>query len=95
MTVRPLHERLVVRRIDEKRTASVEIVIPDKGKRKPWKGEVLTVGGGKDKGGDREVVLDVRVGDKVLFAKDSGIAVKVGGEDLLMLPENEFLVILS
>ncbi len=95
MTVRPLHERLVVRRIKEKGTANLEILIPDRGKRKPWKGEVLTVGGGKGTGDDNEVVLDVKVGDTVLFAKESGIDVTIGGEDLLILPENEFLVILK
>jgi chaperonin GroES len=94
MTVRPLHERLVVRRIEENGTAEVEILIPDRGKRKPWKGEVLSVGSGKDVGHVGQVVLDVRVGDTVLFGKESGIDVTIGGEELLILPENEFLVIL-
>ena len=94
MTVRPLHERLLVRRIKEKGTANAEILIPDRGKRKPWKGEVVRVGNGKDTDGEAEVVLKVKVGDKVLFGKDSGIDVTIGGEDLLILPENEYLVIL-
>jgi len=94
MTVRPLHERLLVRRIKEKGTANAEILIPDRGKRKPWKGEVVRVGNGKDTAGEAEVVLKVKVGDKVLFGKDSGIEVTIGGEDLLILPENEYLVVL-
>lgn len=95
MTGRRLHERLVVRRIEEEGTANLEILTPDRGKRRPWKGEVLTVGSGKDTGDDSEAVLDVKVGDTVLFGKESGIGVTIGGEDLLILPENEFLVILS
>jgi chaperonin GroES len=94
MTVRPLHERLLVRRIKEKGTANAEILIPDRGKRKPWKGEVVRVGNGKDTDGEADVVLKVKVGDKVLFGKDSGIEVTIGGEDLLILPENEYLVVL-
>jgi chaperonin GroES len=94
MKVRPLHERLVVRRIEENQPANVEILIPDRGKRRPWKGEVLTVGSRKDTGDDTEVVLDVRVGDMVLFGEGSGIDATIGGEDLLILPENEFLVVL-
>lgn len=92
MTVRPLHQRLLVRRIKEKGTANAEILIPDRGKRKPWKGEVVRVGNGKDD--EVEVVLKVKVGDKVLFGKESGIEVTIGGEDLLILPENEYLVVL-
>ena len=95
MTVRPLHERLLVRRIKEKGTANTEILIPDRGKRKPWKGEVLRVGNGKDTDGEAEVVLKVKVGDKVLFGRESGIDVTIGGEDLLILPENEYLVVLK
>ena len=92
MTVRPLHERLLVRRIKEKGTAKPEILIPDRGKRKPWKGEVVRVGNGKDD--EVDVVLKVKVGDKVLFGKESGIDVTIGGEELLILPENEYLVVL-
>ena len=95
MTVRPLHERLLVRRIKEKGTANAEILIPDRGKRKPWKGEVVRVGNGKDTDSEAEVVLKVKVGDKVLFGKESGIDVTIGGEDLLILPENEYLVVLK
>ncbi len=94
MTVRPLHEHLLVRRIKDKGTANAEILIPDRGKRKPWKGEVVRGGNGKDTDGEAEVVLKVKVGDKVLFGKDSGIDVTIGGEDLLILPENEYVVVL-
>jgi chaperonin GroES len=64
-------------------------------KRKPWKGEVLAVIEGKDPDEGTKVIVDVKVGDKVLFGKCSGIDVKVGGEDLLILPEDEFLVVLT
>ena len=77
-----LHERLLVRRMEE---GDGEILIPDTAKRRPWKGEVLAVGNDKDPGGGKRGALDVKVGDKVLFGKYSGIEVTVNGEDLLVL----------
>lgn len=94
MSVQPLHDRLLVRRIEEKGTVSGELLIPGTAKRRPWKGEVLAVGRDKDPADRPTVVLDVKVGDKVLFGKYSGIDVKVSGEDLLILAEDEFLVVL-
>lgn len=95
MSVQPLHDRLLVRRIEERRTVNGERLISGAAKRKPWKGEVLAVGKGKDPADRPNVVLDVKVGDKVLFAKYSGIDVRISGEDLLILPEDEFLVVLT
>jgi chaperonin GroES len=92
-----LHDRLLVRRIQdqEKETANGKLLIPDTAKRKPWKGEVLAVGSDKDPEVGTKHALDVKVGDKVLFGRHSGIEVKVSGEDLLILPEHEFLVVLT
>jgi len=95
MSAPPLHERLLVRRIEEKETADGEALVPDTAKGKPWKGEVLAVGNDEDPDGGTEVVLHVKVGDKVLFGKYSGIDVEVSGEDLLILLEDEFLVVLA
>ena len=95
MSVQPLHDRLLVRRIEQKGTVHGELLIPGTAKRKPWKGEVVAVGKGKDPDDRTTVILDVKVGDKVLFGKYSGIDVKVSGEDLLILPEDEFLVVLT
>jgi len=92
--VRPLHDRLLVRRIEEKETASRGALVPETAKRKPWKGEVVAVGNGK-KRDDTSKVLDVKVGDKILFGKYAGTGVKISGEDLVILPEDEFLVVLT
>ena len=95
MAVQPLHDRLLVRRIREKKTANGKTLIPDTAKRKPWKGEVLAVGNDKDPEDGTKHAFDVKIGDKVLFGRYSGIEVKISGEDLLILPEHEFLVVLT
>ena len=88
----PLHERLLVRRMQE---GDGESLIPDAAKGRPWKGEVLAVGNDKDPRGATGGALQVKVGDRVLFGRHSGIEVKVDGEDLLVLPENVFLVVIT
>ena len=93
--VRPLHERLLVRRIEEKGVLNRSVLMPATAKRKPWKGEVVAVGNGEHSDAPGSVDLDVKVGDRVLFGKQSGIAVRVRGEDLLVLPEDEFLVVVA
>ena len=95
MKVRPLHDRLLVRRIEEKETAKGGIIIPDSAKEKPQEGEVLAVGNGKilDKG--TKVALDVKKGDKILFGKYSGTEIKIEGEDVLILREDEVLAVLA
>jgi chaperonin GroES len=95
MSTQPLHDRLLVRRIPEQGPVGGEIVIPGTAKRKPWKGEVLVVGQGKDPAERTDVMLDVKIGDKVLFGRQSGIDIKIGGEDLLILPEDAFLEVLA
>ena len=95
MKVRPLHDRLVVRRIEEKETARGGIIIPDTAKEKPQEGEVLAVGNGKLLENGTKVALDVKVGDKILFGKYSGTDIKVEGEDVLILREEEVLAVLA
>jgi chaperonin GroES len=95
MKVRPLHDRLVVRRIEEKETAKGGIIIPDTAKEKPQEGEVLAVGNGKLLDNGTKVGLDVKVGDKVLFGKYSGTDIRLEGEDVLILREDEVLAVLA
>ena len=91
MKIRPLHDRVVVRRMEEERTSAGGIVIPDSAAEKPIQGEILAVGNGKilDSGECRP--LDVKVGDRVLFGKYSGTEVKIDGEDLLVMREEDIM----
>ena len=86
----PLHDRVVVRRIEEKESIKGGIIIPDSAKEKQQEGEVIAVGGGKREKGEL-VPLDVKVGDRVLFGKYSGTEIKIDDEDLLILREEEIL----
>jgi chaperonin GroES len=95
MKVRPLHDRLLVRRIEEKETAKGGIIIPDTAKEKPQEGEVLAVGNGKILENGTKVALDVKVGDKILFGKYTGTEVKIDGKDVLILREDEVLAVLA
>jgi chaperonin GroES len=95
MKVRPLHDRLVVRRIEEKETTKGGIIIPDTAKEKPQEGEVLAVGNGKILDSGVKITLDVKVGDKILFGKYSGTEIKIDGEDVLILREDEVLAVLA
>jgi chaperonin GroES len=95
MKVRPLHDRLVVRRIEEKETAKGGIIIPDTAKEKPQEGSVLAVGNGKVLENGTKVAMDVKVGDKILFGKYSGTEIKIEGEDVLILREDEVLAVLA
>jgi len=90
----PLHDRVIVRRIEEKESVRGGIIIPDSAKEKPQEGEVIAVGAGKREKGER-VPLDVKPGDRVLFGKYSGTEIKVEDEDLLILREEEILAKLS
>ena len=95
MKVRPLHDRLVVRRIEEKETAKGGIIIPDTAKEKPQEGQVLAAGNGKVLENGTKVALDVKVGDKILFGKYSGTDIRIDGEDVLILREDEVLAVLA
>ncbi len=86
----PLHDRVIVRRIEEKETLKGGIIIPDSAKEKPQEAEVIAVGAGKREKGER-IPLDVNVGDRVLFGKYSGSEIKIDGEELLILREEEIL----
>jgi chaperonin GroES len=91
MKIRPLHDRVVVRRMEEERTTAGGIVIPDTATEKPIQGEVIAVGNGKilDNGENR--ALDVKVGDRVLFGKYSGTEVKIDGNDFLVMREDDIM----
>jgi chaperonin GroES len=95
MNIRPLHDRLVVRRLEEETTTAGGIVLPDSAAEKPSQGEVLAVGPGKtlDSGDVRP--LDVKVGDKVIFGQYGGSTVKIDGEELLILNESEIFGVLE
>jgi chaperonin GroES len=86
----PLHDRVIVKRIEEKETVKGGIIIPDSAKEKPQEGEVVAVGGGKREKGEL-IPLDVKPGDRVLFGKYSGTEIKLEGEELLILREEEIL----
>jgi chaperonin GroES len=93
--VTPLHDRVLIKRIEEKESIKGGIIIPDTAKEKPQEGEVIAVGAGKiNEKGDR-IALDVKAGDRVLFGKYSGTEIKVDDEDYLILREDEILAKLS
>jgi chaperonin GroES len=93
--IRPLHDRLVIKRIEEKETIKGGIIIPDSAKEKPQEGEVIAVGNGKTLENGTKVPLDVKVGDKILFGKYSGTDIKIDGEEVLILREDEVLAIVG
>ena len=95
MKVRPLHDRLVVRRIEEKESVKGGIIIPDTAKEKPQEGEVLAVGNGKVLESGTKVPMDVKAGDKVLFGKYSGTEIKIDGKEFLILREDEVLAVIG
>ncbi len=95
MSIRPLHDRVVVRRMEEERTTPGGIVIPDSAAEKPSTGEVVAAGNGKIAESGDVRPLDVKVGDKVLFGKYSGTEVKVDGEDLLIMREDDILAVVE
>jgi chaperonin GroES len=89
--IRPLHDRVIVRRLEEERKSAGGIVIPDSAKEKPVQGEVIAVGTGKILEDGKVRPLDVKAGDKVLFGKYSGTEVKVGDEELLVMREEDIM----
>jgi chaperonin GroES len=95
MNLRPLHDRVVVKRMEEERTSPGGIVIPDSAAEKPIKGEVLAVGNGKVTDSGKKQALDVKAGDTVLFGKYSGTEVKVDGEDLLVMREDDIMAVIE
>ncbi|HZV99324.1 MAG TPA: co-chaperone GroES [Methylophilaceae bacterium] len=91
MKIRPLHDRVIVKRLEEERKTASGIVIPDTATEKPDQGEVIAVGPGKRDDNGKAIALDVKVGDKVLFGKYAGQSVKVSGEEVLVLREEDIL----
>jgi chaperonin GroES len=95
MQIRPLYDRLVVRRIEQKETIQSGIIIPDTAKEKPQEGEVVAAGRGKRLEDGTVVSLDVKVGDRILFGKYGGNDIKIDGEEFLILREDEVLGVLE
>jgi chaperonin GroES len=95
MKVRPLHDRLLVRRIEEKERARGGIVIPDTAKERPMEGKVLAVGNGRVLENGKKLALDVKVGDRILFGKYSGTEIKIDGEEVLIVREDEVLAVMG
>ena len=95
MKFRPLHDRVVVKRIDAEAKSAGGIIIPDTAKEKPQEGEIVAVGpGGRDEAG-KLIPIDLRVGDRVLFGKWSGTEVKIDGQDLLIMKESDVMGVLE
>jgi chaperonin GroES len=95
MKFRPLHDRVVVRRLEEEERTKGGIIIPDTAKEKPQQGEVVAVGPGARNEQGQIVALDVKEGDRILFGKWSGTEVKIDGEDLLIMKESDILGVLD
>ena len=94
MKIRPLHDRVVVRRMEEETTSAGGIVIPDSATEKPAKGEIIALGNGKiTDNGVR--ALDVKVGDKIMFGKFAGTEIKVDGEELLVMREEDIVAVID
>jgi chaperonin GroES len=95
MTLRPLHDRILIKRIEEKETAKGGIIIPDTAKEKPQEGEVISVGNGKKTEEGNVIALDVKAGDRILFAKYSGAEIKLDNNEYLILREEEVLGVIE
>ena len=95
MNVRPLHDRLIVSRIDEGEQKVGGIIIPDSAKEKPQQGKVIAAGSGKTKENGQRIALDVRPGDVILFGKYSGQEIKLNGEEFLIMREDEVLAVVE
>jgi len=91
MKIRPLHDRVIVKRLEEERKTASGIVIPDTATEKPDQGEIIAVGPGKRDENGKQIALDVKVGDKVLFGKYAGQTVKVAGDELLVMREEDIM----
>jgi chaperonin GroES len=95
MNVRPLHDRLIVQRLEEGEQKIGGIIIPDSAKEKPQQGKVIAAGNGKSKDDGKRVPLDVKVGDTILFGKYAGQEIKLDGEDYLIMREDEVLAVIE
>ena len=95
MNIRPLHDRIIVDRLDEGEQKIGGIIIPDSAKEKPQQGTVVAAGSGKTKDGGKRIPLDVKAGDRILFGKYSGQEIKLDGEEFLIMREDEVLGVIE
>jgi len=95
MTIRPLHDRILVRRTEEERTSAGGIIIPDSATEKPNRGEIIAAGNGRITDGGDVRAMDVKVGDNVLFGQYAGTTVNVDGEELIMMKEEDVLAVIE
>ena len=95
MKIRPLQDRVLVKRVEEEQKTKGGIIIPDSAKEKPIEGEVIAVGSGKVLEGGKLQALDVKKGDRILFGKYSGTEIKIDGEDLLIMKESDILGVIA
>ena len=95
MKIRPLHDRVIVKRIDEEKKTASGIVIPDSAAEKPDQGEIMAVGPGKRGDDGKLIAPDVKVGDRVLFGKYAGSTVKVDGDELLVMREEDIMAVVN
>lgn len=95
MKVRPLHDRLLVKRLDQEEKTKGGIIIPDSAKEKPQEAEVVAVGSGRIDENGKRIPLDVKKGDRILFSKWGGTEIKVGGDELLILKEEDILAVMD
>jgi chaperonin GroES len=95
MKVKPLHDRILIKRVEEKETVKGGIIIPDTAKEKPQEGEVIAVGSGKRTDEGKVIALDVKAGDRILFGKYSGTEIKIDDQEYLIIREDEVLGILE
>ena len=95
MNIRPLHDRVIIKRMEEERTTAGGIVIPDNATEKPIRGEVVAAGNGKILESGEVRALDLKVGDKVIFGKYSGTEIKVDGQELLVMREEDIMAVIE
>ena len=95
MSLRPLHDRIIVKRLDGEEKTAGGLFIPDSAKEKPQKGEVIAAGNGKKNDDGKCMPLDVKVGDTILFGKYAGTEIKVDGDELLMMREDDVLAVVE
>jgi len=95
MKIQPLHDRVIVKRVEEEETTKGGIIIPDSAKEKPMEGIVVAVGSGKSEEGEKKIPLEVKKGDRVLFSKYAGTEIKIDNEDHLIMKEEDIIAIVK
>lgn len=95
MNVRPLHDRVIVKRVEEKEVVKGGIIIPDTAKEKPMEGEVVAAGPGKIMEDGKRAAMDVKAGDRILFGKYSGTEIKIDGQEYVIMREDEILAVIG